>query len=121
MLSLVCIHSACSAQALNPYGVSPMEKVSLVHFWTAAAAGNKWAPYHTEFADKEPYRQGVAISRLSQTLEAAIERLQTDPQIPLVLKEAVHNQALAVAKELLPAVSVLNAGRAVKASMFGSL
>ena len=111
----VTSHSCCSAaQALNPYGVSAMEKANLLQFWTAAAAGTRWTAYHTEFADDKPYRQGVAISRFAQTLEAAIERLQTDPALPLVLKDSVHKQALEVAKDLLPAVSVLNAGRAVK-------
>ena len=91
-----------------------MERADHVSFWTACAKGNGWCFAHTELADDEPYRQGIGFSRIAQTLETAIVRLQTDEKIKKVVKDEVLKPSLAVAQDLQPALAKINAGRTVK-------
>ena len=75
-----CMYCALllAVQGINAYGSSRLEVAPLDRFWYEASKKTNWLPYHTELADVRAQRQGIAISKLAQSLEAAVERLQTD-------------------------------------------
>jgi hypothetical protein len=107
-------YDSVAAQVFNPYGSSVFTKLSPKEIWTAAAAGNKKAKFHTELAaDKEhggDYRVGVGMSRMAETLLAAIEQLD-DENIGLLLAPGPLQSAQAEGKALAPALRILNAGK----------
>ena len=100
-----------AAQALNPFGVSELEKASLSQLWEIIVSGNKQTNYFAEWPDKDPYRKGIAISRLAQVLIAAIEMLK-DEKFGKLLDSTILAKAMHEAAGLLPDLQVLNGGKA---------
>ena len=118
-----------ASKALNPYGASSIEEISLPELWAMASKGDKFARFFTELAaapdnckDAE-YRVGVGLSRLAEVLEACIEEFLARDNLHKLLKEKVVAKVKAEAEELLPHVKALNAGRAAfqKEETFGGL
>ena len=97
------------AQALNSMGVSRIESISLLELEKMLSAGNKAAKYFTEFADDDPERKGVAISRMAQVMMIALERLEGDIAAK-VLDKAVVLEAMKEVRELKPHFVTLNGG-----------
>jgi hypothetical protein len=102
-----------AVQALNPFGVSDIEKATLTQIWEIVAQGHKKATYLAEWPDEDDYRRGVAISRLAQVLEAAITML-TDPKMAKLLDKTILEKAYSEAAALLPHLQILNGGKASK-------
>ena len=100
-----------AVQALNPFGVSEVDKASLPQLWQLIKAGNKTTCYFAEWADANVYRKGIAVSRLSEVLVKTIEILK-DQKFGLLLDKKILTSALDEAKRLLPHVTVLNGGKA---------
>ena len=74
-------HCACCAlrlQALNSYGPSRLESAPLNRVWQEASRKTNWLPYHTELADPDPHRQGIAISKFAESVQAVITRMKSD-------------------------------------------
>ena len=100
-----------SVQALNPFGVSELEKASLSQIWQLVKQGNKTTCYFAEWADETPYRKGIAISRLAEVMEKAVEVLK-DPKFKLLLNGEIHKTALQEGEKLLAHLQILNGGKA---------
>lgn len=99
---------------LNPWGCSVLDEADDATLWSACAKGNKVAAYHTELAATDPYRLGVGISKTAQVLVEAIEKLQNDRLLQLLLKEEPYQRAVDEGTALLPWLKRLNAGPGVK-------
>eukprot|EP00913_Durusdinium_trenchii_P002605 g2411.t1 len=88
-------------------------------FWKAAAGGNRKAVFHTELAATEEsggaYCVGVGLSRVAETLLAAIEQLE-DADLKRLLAAAPLRKAKEEAAALKPRLQVLNAGLAAAES-----
>jgi hypothetical protein len=100
-----------AVQALNPFGVSDIEKATLTQIWEIVAQGHKKANYLAEWPDEDDYRRGVAISRLAQVLLAAIEILD-DEKMTKLLDKVILLKARREAIDLLPHLRMLNGGKA---------
>jgi len=97
------------AQALNAMGVSRIESISLPALKDLVCAGNKAVSFFSEYADKEPARRGIAISRMAQVMLEVIDRLDGDVA-KKVLNEKVRAEAWKEASELKPYLTILNGG-----------
>ena len=100
-----------AVQALNPFGVSDIEKATLTQIWEIVAQGHKKANYLAEWPDEDDYRRGIAISRLAQVLQAAIIVL-TDKKMAKLLDKIILEKAQVEANALLPHLRILNGGKA---------
>jgi hypothetical protein len=107
----VCLkaYDLAPAQALNCMGVSRIESISLAELVKMLSAGNKAVKYFTEFADDDPERKGVAISRMAQVMTIVLERLEGDVAAK-VLDKAVLHEAMKEVRELKPHLMILNGG-----------
>ena len=107
-------YDTVAAQLLNPYGPSPLESMSLEELWKGAASGSKAAFFHTELAATGAtggdYRVGIGLSRLAQTLLAALSKLR-EPNMAKLLQPRPLELALNEALQLEPHLKVLNAGK----------
>lgn len=107
-------YDAAAAQLLNPYGPSIDQNRSVEDLWRAVAEGSKAAVFHSELAATQEsggdYRVGVGLSRVAQSLSAAISALQ-EPMMAKVLQDSRLKAALAEAKLLEKPLAVLNAGK----------
>ena len=99
-----------AVQALNPFGVSEINKATLGQLWEIISNGNKTTSYFAEWPDKDPYRKGIAISRLAQVLEACVEVLK-DAKFSQLLEKGILKNALQEAGELSKYLSTLNGGK----------
>ena len=97
------------AQALNSMGVSRIESIGLLELEHMLSAGNKVAKYFSEYADDDPERKGVAISRMSQVMCLAMERLEGDVASK-VLDKSVLRDAMKEVSEMKPYFTTLNGG-----------
>jgi hypothetical protein len=97
------------AQALNSMGVSRVESIGLLELEHMLSSGNKVAKYFSEYADDDPERKGVAISRMSQVMLIAMERLEGDVASK-VLDKGVLREALKEVTEMKPYFMTLNGG-----------
>jgi len=97
------------AQALNAMGVSRIESISLPALKDLVSAGNKAAAFFSEYADPDPARQGIAISRMAQVMIEVIDRLGGDIA-KKVLNEKVLEEASKEAIALKPYLVTLNGG-----------
>ncbi len=59
-----------AAMYVNPNGISPLHYAPNIKLWADVSKGNKRVAYFSEFADNDPYRRGIAISRLAETFVA---------------------------------------------------
>ena len=98
-----------AAQALNSMGVSRIESITLEALRDVVMAGNKATRYFSEFADADPSRRGVAISRLAQVMLLFIERMESDIASK-VLNKTVRDKAMAEAAKLKPHFATLDGG-----------
>ena len=99
-----------AVQALNPWGVSDLDKANLPQIWQLLKNGNKTTKYFAEWADEDDYRKGIAVSRLAQVLSKTIEVLK-DPKFKQLLDQKVLEIAMKEALVLLPHVDLLNGGK----------
>jgi hypothetical protein len=99
-----------AAQALNPFGVSELEKATLSQLWELIRNGNKTTRYFAEWADESPYRKGIAVSRLAEVLQTAIQVLK-DGKFAQLLNKEVLDKATKEAADLSPHLTVLNGGK----------
>jgi len=97
------------AQALNTMGVSRIESITLPALKTLVCEGNRAVPFFSEYADQDPARRGIAISRMAQVMIEAIDRLDGDVA-KAVLNEKVRADAHAEGKELKEYLMILNGG-----------
>ena len=103
-----------AAQALKPHGVSNIEMADLKSLWTIIANGNKSVLYFAEWPDTDPWRKGIAISRLAEVMLAVITTLK-DPKFAKHLRVSfLLTSAMTEAIKLSPALLVLNAGKGSK-------
>ena len=100
-----------AVQALNPFGVSEIDRATLSQLWEIICNGNKATSYFAEWPDKDIYRKGIAISRLAQVLVNAIEVLE-DEKFARLLDKNTMKMACEEGKKLLPALRTLNGGKA---------
>lgn len=107
-------YDAAAAQMLNPYGPSIAKNMSLRDVWRAVAEGSMVASFHSELAATEStggvYRVGVGISRIAESLLAAIHALE-DPALKRLLQDRPLTVALGEGKGLEKALVILNAGK----------
>ena len=112
-------YDSVAAQLFNPYGASIGTDMDGQKFWKAAAGGNRKAVFHTELAATEEsggaYCVGVGLSRVAETLLAAIEQLE-DADLKRLLAAAPLRKAKEEAAALKPHLQVLNAGLAAAES-----
>jgi hypothetical protein len=106
------------AQALSSMGESGIEQCSLKELWTMVSTGNKAAAFFSEFADSDSTRRGIAISRLSQTIQVSVARLR-EPTCKKVLTPDLLKRALEEADRLEPHLGMLNGGNNVSTQMVG--
>ena len=97
------------AQALNSMGVSRIESIGLLELEHMLSSGNKVAKYFSEYADDDLERKGVAISRMSQVMCLAMERLEGDVASK-VLDKVVLRDAMKEVSEMKPYFMILNGG-----------
>lgn len=97
------------AQSLNSMGLSNIEGMTFDQIRKAASKGNKQVFAFSEFADKDPKRQGIAVSRLAAVLSIAFDRLY-DKNTELLIKEKLYAAAKKEAEPLRKACTVLNGG-----------
>jgi len=100
-----------ASQALNPFGVSELEKASLAQIWGLIKQGNKGTDYFAEWADADKYRKGIAVSRLAQVLTTAIQILE-DTKFRTLLEKTIYDKAMEEAKSMKPYLELLNCGKA---------
>ena len=99
------------AQALNSMGESNIEGMTLLDVKKCAMTGHKGVFAFSEFADADPKRQGIAISRLAEVLSVAMTRMQ-DERAKLVIERKLYERVMAELTPLKNACSVLNGGTA---------
>jgi hypothetical protein len=103
-----------AAQALNPQGVSDIDKAGLMVLWSAVSKGNKAVAFFTNPAATQEtggeYRVGVGISQTAQALLAAIGELRK-PLYAQLLRDEPLKKALKVADALEPQLKILDAGK----------
>ena len=97
------------AQALNSMGVSRIESIGLLDLEHMLSSGNKVAKYFSEYADDDLERKGVAISRMSQVMCIALERLEGDVASK-VLDKVVLRDAMKEVDEMKPYFVTLYGG-----------
>ena len=74
-----------AAQVLNPYGPSQqLQGMDTKSLWSCCAKGNKYVAFHTELASDDPLRVGIRMSRVAETLVAAITAVMTDARTKLM-------------------------------------
>ena len=99
-----------AVQALNPFGVSDLDKATLSQLWEVIKNGNKTTSYFAEWADSTAYRKGIAVSRLAEVLEKTIEVLK-DPKFKELLNKTIMEEALKEATILSAHLANLNGGK----------
>jgi len=104
-----------SAQALKPFGVSDLDKADLKTLWSIIVNGSKTVKYFAEWPDKDPWRKGIAVSRLAEVMTAAIKTLQ-DEKFARLLDAKILQSALDEATKLEPSLRILNAGKGTQAT-----
>lgn len=107
-------YDSAAAQLLNPYGPSVEENIGVDELWRAVSEGSKAAMSHSELAAGDGsggnYRVGVGLSRVAQSLAAAVSKLR-EPIMAKVLQEAPLKAALTEATALEKPLAILNAGK----------
>ena len=113
-----------ASQFLNPYGGNNFQKTTTEALWRAVAKGGFKAAFHSELATgaDDKWRNGVGISRISESLEAGIKQLRS-ADMKALLKEGPYNKAMAEADLLMPALEKLNQGKGSEnnKNAFGSI
>lgn len=104
-----------SAQALKPFGVSDLEKADLKTLWSIIVNGSKTVKYFAEWPDKDPWRKGIAVSRLAEVMTAVIKTLK-DEKFARLLDAKILQSALDEATNLETALAILNAGKGTQAT-----
>ena len=102
-----------ATQALNSGGESPMKTVGLQSLWSWVKAGNKAVAFYHEMASDDPYRRGVSISRLAQTLRCMKEAMGTE-NIKALMKPAMLEKARAELAEVQEFCTILDGGKATQ-------
>jgi len=103
-----------AAQILDPFGTSPIEKVTLKKIWETTEKGNDYTKYFSELAEKsDDTREGIGISRLAEILLLAIERLNSE-NMRKFAKEEILKDALNEAAVLEPHLRKLNGDKKKK-------
>ena len=98
-----------AVQALNATGESKIGVVSLKTMWTMLKTGNKAVKHHSNLAAEDPFRQGVGISQLADTLLAAFAKIKSE-KVKQVIREDIYAKAMKEIDTLTPHPKVLNAG-----------
>ena len=98
------------AQVLNPMGMSGIEAVDLGRLYQTMVRGNKACAAYSELCFPEADRRGVALSRLSQVMMAAIERIRDCQALRDVIKDEVLSVLDEEANRLYPHFKELNKG-----------
>jgi hypothetical protein len=119
-----------ATKVLDPYNVSMLDEIPLDVLWGIVKKGDPWCQFFSELAadaanSKDPvYRVGIGISRLSEVLSNAINNFLTNTELRKLMKDASVAKLDVEAKELLPYLKRLNAGKAsfkAKETTFGGL
>lgn len=106
-----------AVKALDPYGVSVIDDVSLGALWGIVSQGDHYAKFFSEFAANvgncpDPkYRVGIAISRYCETMATAIETWLKHTDLRAMLQPNVVEKIDAEANALLPELKILNLGK----------
>ena len=101
--------------SLNPMGSSRFIDLDLDRLWANASKPTKFVAYHTEFADADPYRRGVAISRTCEAI-ASIGEVLDDSAVKAIVKENVLSKAKKEFDTIKPYLDTLNGGKATQRS-----
>ena len=99
-----------AAQTLNIAGESPMKMANMATLWKWVKAGNKHTAFFSEMASEDPYRRGVAISRLAEVLAAASAAMSSS-NIKAVVQPKVLEQVAAELDSVKALCAVLNGGK----------
>ena len=108
-------YDSVAHQQLNPFGFGLGKVMSVEDCWKAAAEGNHRCMFHTNLAaginTGGPFRVGIGLSQISESLLAAIEHLKNDNAIKQVIVEKHLKAALDEAKDLEQDLQIWNAGK----------
>ena len=108
-------YESAPAVFFNPYGKSAAEDMSVKDVWQKVAEGSYHVAFHSELAATSstggPYRVGIGLSRLAESLLAALAELQ-QPVYKNVIDNALLRDALHEGVMLQPYLQVLHAGKA---------
>ena len=72
---------------------------NLKSIWKMVSEGSKWVACYSEFADSDPYRRGIAISRFASAMISACTIVE-DPGFESIIKDEVMKKI----KEEIPAI-----------------
>ena len=101
---------AAAAQLLNPYGCSLAKNMSVKEVWQAVAEASKVAVFHSELAATVmtggPYRVGVGLSRVAESLLAAFAQLREPLRTKIIIPELLQ-AAMTDADTLTPSLQDL--------------
>ena len=105
-------HDTVAAQYLNPYGDNCFDKVPEDALWKGIAKGSFRAEFHSELAapDADDWRLAVGMSRHSEAIAIAIEKLESE-DIGKLLKPDIMTKVRGEIKILKPALATLNFGK----------
>ena len=95
----------------TPEGPSPAKDCELGDLWTLALNGNPQVVYHSEWCSADPYRRGIALSRLCESLRAMGDQLCSD-NAKAIVQPAVLEKAKEEWNTLQPHVVALDRGKA---------
>ncbi len=109
-----------SSMVFDPFGVSTIKDASVVDLWAFVKRGNKKVAFYSEFASSDPGRRGVAISRLAQVLQCALDQLSSDANQKFIEKK-VYQKIAKEMNSMKPWVKTLNMGRRPSTSMRAGL
>ena len=112
-----------SVKAMDPSARSPAWDCPLEELWNVVESGDKWTQFYSELVDNDPYRRGIAISRLCETLSLLDEWLSSS-HFPILFKEEVVTMVRKeYTEKLKPYIAILNGGKASqnkKSGLFGA-
>ena len=108
-------------QILNAMGTSGIESVDLGRLYQTMSRGNKVCAAYSELCFPEPERRGVGLSRLSEVMMGAIDRLRGCQPLRDILKEDALALIHAEAERLYPHFAALNRGNSTAARDGGTI
>ena len=106
---------AAAAQLLNPYGASIVKGIDVKAVWEAVSQGSKAAKFHSDLAADDSYRVGIGLSRVAESLLAAIAQLK-DPINDRFIIAEVLKAARTEADKIEPFLKALYAGKGSQGS-----
>ena len=108
------------SKALNPMGVSASASMPVDRLWASVSKGDKYVEFFTEYADEDPKRRGIAISRAAECMLASISEFQK-PAYRHIMKEEVWERIAAEIPDAKKNLQILHAGRMAPAEHAQSL